>query len=244
LLHVLQPYANLSVLATDELDSDQSKIDRLTPTERPRPFDVARYTAIDDYRNWTITRLGARNQLLTKRNGSSHTWLTLDSYIDVFLNDPELDRDFSNFYNELVWHPVPWTSLSLNTQFPISSQGFTEISSSLTFMPSSNIELRIGHSYLSDHPEISDKNVVYGRGYFRLNHKWSLATDHRWQIDESFLERQEYSVFRNFQSWTLGLGLFQRDNRRNKEYGALLNLSLNALPGFNLPFTVDASTSD
>ncbi|MEO1857629.1 MAG: hypothetical protein ABGY95_09755, partial [Rubritalea sp.] len=111
LMHVIQPYTNVSVLATNELDEDDSKIDRLTPTERPRTSDVARFSAIDDYRNWSIARIGARNNLITKRNNRSHSWLTLDTYIDAFLNDPEYDRDFSNLYNDLSWNPVPWGSL-------------------------------------------------------------------------------------------------------------------------------------
>lgn len=239
LLHVIQPYANLSVLSTKELNDDQGKIDRLTPTERPRPFDVARYSAIDDYRNWSIVRLGAHNQLLTKRDNRSHSWLTLDSYIDTFLNDPEGDRDFSNFYNDLQWQPVPWGSLGLNTQFPINSTGFTEISTYANFWPHEDIELALGHSYLSDHPEIANSNLITARAYFRLNHKWGIDTYHQWQLDDNTLERQEYSFNRNFQSWTAGLGFFQRDNRIKKEYGALLNISLNALPSLNLPFTLE-----
>ena len=240
LLHVSQPYANLSVLSTKELSSDQGKIDRLTPTERPRPFDVSRYTAIDDYRNWSIVRLGARNQLLTKRNNRSHSWLTLDSYIDSFLNDPEGNRDFSNFYNDLRWNPVPWGSLRLNTQVPINKGGFTEVSTFLNFWPHQDIELELGHSYLSDHPEISDSSLIRLRSYIRFNHKWGAGTYHKWELDDNTLERQEYSLHRNFQSWTAGLGFFQRNNRNDKEYGALLNISLNALPTLNLPLSIDA----
>lgn len=240
LLHVIQPYANISVLATNELDDDDSKIDRLTPTERPRPIDVARFTAIDDYKNWSIARIGARNNLVTKRNSRSHSWLTLDSYIDAFLNDPEYNRDFSNFYNDLRWNPVPWGSLSLNTQFPINSEGFTEITTNLLFWPHENIELSIGHSYLSNHPIIADSDLVRGRAYFRINPKWGVGTFHQWQFDDNTLERQEYSFHRNFESWTAGLGFYQRNNRLNKEYGALLNISLNAIPSMSLPFNIEA----
>ncbi|MFC5051024.1 hypothetical protein ACFPK9_10395 [Rubritalea spongiae] len=243
LLHVIQPYTNISVLATNELDEDQSKIDRLTATERPRPLDVSRYNAIDDYRNWSIARIGARNTLLTKRDGGTHRWLTLDSYIDAFLNDPEFDRSFSNVYNDLRWSPVPWTQLTLNTQFPVSGDGFTELTTYLNLLPTENLELGFGHSYLSNHPEIDDSNLVHARIFYRLNHKWSFATYHQYQLDDSTLERQEYSIYRNFQSWTLGLGMFERDNRLDKEYGALLNISLNALPSFNLPFSIDANSS-
>ena len=238
LLHVLHPYANVSVLSTKELRDDQVKIDRLTATERPRPYDVGRYSAIDDYRNWSIVRLGARNQFLTKRDDRSHTWFTLDTYIDHFLNDPEFQRDFSNLYNDLKWNPVPWGSLNFNTQIPIASQGFTELSTSLLLWPHENVELDLGHSFLQDHPTITDSNVVRARAYVRLTPKWGVGAYQQWQLDDNTLERQEYSFYRNFQGWTAGLGLYQRDNRLNKEYGALLNITLNAIPSASIPFSI------
>lgn len=240
LLHVVQPYANLSVLSTNELEIGDSKIDRLTATERPRAFDVARYTAIDDYRNWSIVRLGVRNQLLTKRNGLSHSWLTLDTYVDTFLNDPEFERDMSNLYNDLSWNPVPWGRLRLNTQFPITSAGFTEVSTGMEVMPYDDLELTFGHTYLSGHPLIENSNLVHLRANFRLSHRWGLGASQQWQFDDNTLERQELSVNRNFESWSLGLGLYQRDNRLKKEYGALLNISLNALPAASLPLSLSA----
>ena len=238
LLHVIQPYANLSVLSTNELGADNGKIDRLTATERPRSFDVARYTAIDDYRDWSIVRLGARNQLLTKRDGRSHSWLTMDTYVDTFLDDPEFDRSFSNLYNEIQWDPVPWWGLSLNTQFPINSEGFTEVSTSMNFLPYEDLEFTFGHSYLEGHPLIENSNLVHGRANLRLSHRWGLGAYQQWQLEDGTLERQEYTVSRNFESWSLGLGVFQRDNRLKNEYGALLNISLNAVPAVNLPFSL------
>lgn len=241
LLHVIQPYANLSILSTDELDPYSSRIDRLTPTERPRPIDVARYSAIDEYNNWSITRLGVRNQLMTKRNGGSHAWLTLDSYIDAFLNDPELNRKFSNVYNDIHWYPVPWAGLSLETQFPVTSSGFTEISTQLDFMPNENIELEFGHRYLHDNPTLLDSNRVDIRSYFRISNGWGFGTYHQWELDDSTLERQQYTLHRNHESWTTSIGFFHRDNREKDEFGAMLNFTLRALPQLSLPVSVDAS---
>ncbi|WP_018970743.1 LPS-assembly protein LptD [Rubritalea marina] len=238
LLHVIHPYANLSVLATKELDDNQVKIDRLTATERPRPYDVGRYSAIDDYRNWSIVRLGARNQLLTKRDSRSHSWLTLDSYIDTFLNDPEFSRTFSNLYNDLRWEPVPWASLNLNSQIPITNDGFTELSTYALFWPHDNVELELGHSFLKDHPTIANSNLAHVRAYIRLTSKWTVGTYQQMQFTDNTLERQEYSLFRNFESWTGGFSFFQRDNRLNKEYGALLSITLNALPSAQLPLSI------
>ncbi|SHK44768.1 LPS-assembly protein [Rubritalea squalenifaciens DSM 18772] len=235
LLHVLQPYANLSVLSTDELDSSFPRIERLTPTVRPRPFGVGRFHALDDMNNWSILRLGVRNQLLTKRNQGSHLWLTMDSYVDYFINDPELNREFSNFYNDLYWSPLPWMSLGLETQFPISGEGFTEVSSVVAFMPHRDLEFRVRHRYLSSHPTLLDSNRLDLQAYYRINDDWGLDFYQQWEMDDSTLEEQIYSIHRNFDSWVASLGIMHRDNRRREEFGVLLSFSLRAFPGLNLP---------
>ena len=44
--------------------------------------------------DWSIIRLGTRNRLLTKRDRAyTHEWLAMDTYMDLFMNDPEFDRD-------------------------------------------------------------------------------------------------------------------------------------------------------
>ncbi len=76
-------------------------------------------------------------QSISHRGSSTHEWLTLDTYMDWFMTDPEYDRNVSNLYNDLRWHPVPWLDLSLETQFPIleTRDDFTEIAGSIRFMP-------------------------------------------------------------------------------------------------------------
>ncbi|MDB4544568.1 LPS assembly protein LptD, partial [Akkermansiaceae bacterium] len=51
-LHVIEPYASLNWLATDELDGSFTRIERLTPTTRPRTHRVGRFTARDELEDW------------------------------------------------------------------------------------------------------------------------------------------------------------------------------------------------
>lgn len=237
LLHVLQPYTSLSVLSTDPLDPGYTRIDRLSPSERPRPYDVGRFSAIDDLNSWSIVRLGARNILITKRDDLNHTWFSMDTYIDTFLNDPESDREFSNLYNDLTWSPLPWMRLGLQTQIPIVKEGFTEVSSVVGFMPTDNLEILLRHDYLTDHPSLRDSSRFDLRTYYRINNKWGVGSYHQWELDDNTLEMQEYSIHRNYDSWTTALAFFHRDNRRQDEYGMMLNFTLQAFPSFNLPFS-------
>ncbi len=242
LLHVIQPYAGASWIATNELDSSFPRIDRLTASTRPRPLGIGRFTAIDDIEDWTIIRLGVRNRFLTRRDGGSHEWLSINSYLDWFQEDPEFDREFSNFYNEIYFHPVPWLELGLETQFPLLSKvgDFTEIMGSLRYMPSDNLELTVRHRFLNDHPILQD-SIRFEYGAFkRFNKDWGAGFSHRWEIDDSALEYQHYSVHRTFDNWVVSLGLFHRNHRYNDEFGAMIGLTLREFPSINLPLKIGA----
>jgi len=239
--HVSEPYANLSFVSTNELDSSFSKIDRLTPTTRPRSIDVGSFNAIDGLNNWSIARLGVRNQLVTRRDGGTHQWLTMDTYIDYFMQDPELQRNFSNLYNDIYWQPLPWMEVSLETQFPIvgTGSGFTEVATGLRFMPNENWELSLNYRFLDNHPVLQDSSRFDIRAYTRINEKWGLDIYQQFELDDNTLETQQYTVHRDFDSWITSLGVLRRDNRTRKEYSVLLSFTLKEFPSINIPLTID-----
>lgn len=238
-LHIIEPYASLSFLSTNELDTSFLGIDRLTASTRPRPLNVGRFTAIDDLANWSILRIGARNRIMTHRDGSTHDWLTVNTYLDVFFNDPEFDRDFSNLYNEIHWSPLPWFDLELETQIPLfSDSNFTEVVTSATIMPTDDLEVSLRHRYLNDHPILLDSNRVELEFYARLNEHWGIGTQHRWEIEDGTLELQSYSVYYDFDSWVGSVGVFHRDNSIEDEYGILLSFGLKEFPNLALPVRI------
>ena len=241
LKHVIQPYTKLSVLSTNELDSSFSRIDRLTPSSLPRPLDAGSFYAIDDMNNWAIARLGIRNELLTQRDGGSHAWLTADTYIDYFFNDPELNRTFSNLYTDIYWHPLPWMSLGIETQFPIlgTGSGYTEFATGIRFMPSKNWELSLNYRMLDNHPVLTDSNRIDLRAYTRLNESWGFDIYQQWELDDNTLELQQYTIHRDFDSWIASLGVLHRDNRNRQEYSIVLGFTLKEFPSVNVPLTID-----
>lgn len=239
-LHILQPYATATILKTDELDAALRPIDRLTASTRPRALNPGRFAATDELTDWQILRLGARNRILTKRNGSSHQWLSLDTYIDIFGEDPEFNRSVSNLYTDLHWSPLPWLDLTIETQVPLfSDSNFTEIATGLEFMPGPNTELGIKHRFLQDHPILSDSNRLELRAYHRLNEEWGLGATQRWEFADNTLEFQQYSLHRNLDSWAFTMGVFTRDNSDENEYGVLFGFTLTDFPSLSLPLEVN-----
>ncbi len=242
LLHVIQPYGNWSVVSTDDYAPGDPAVDRLTPTTRPRPIDPLRFTAIDEMQSWNVLRLGARNRLLTRRDGQSLEWLFLDSYIDTFIDDPEGNREFSNLYNDARWQPLPWLALNVETQFPVVSggSGFSEIATSFNYMPTDDFEMRFGYRWLNGHPVLVDSSLIDLGTYIRLSENWGIGTRHQLELDDSTLEYQQYTLHRDMGSWVAGVGLSSRDNRLDKEYGVVFSLTLKEFPSVSLPFELDA----
>jgi LPS-assembly protein len=239
--HVVEPYASLSWLSTNELDSSFGRIDRLTPTSRPRPRQVGRFTAIDDLQDWSILRLGMRNRLVTRRDGGTHDWLIMDTYLDAFIQDPELDRDFSNLYNDIRWNPVPWFELDLETQFPISTtDNFTEVASSMRFMPDDDFEFTLGYRHLNNHPILRDSDRIVLESFARLNDYWGIGTYHRFELVDSTLELQQYNVHYDFDSFVGSAGFFIRNNREQDEYGIMFSFGIKEIPSLSLPIRIGA----
>jgi len=242
LLHVFQPYANFSQLSTNELDPSFRGIETLTPSTRPRPLEVGRFTATDDLQDWSIIRVGVRNQLLTKRDGDTHEWLVMNTYMDLFMNDPEFDRNISNLYNDITWQPLPWMKLDLETQFPIvaGGSGFREVATRATFMPNDSLEFAVGYRLLANHPILQDTSRITARAYARISESWGLSFYQQWELDDNTLEVQQYSVHHDFDSWTASLGFIIRNHREAKdEYGIMLNFTLKEFPSVRIPLSID-----
>lgn len=238
ILHIVRPYVNFSYVSTDDLTGRFSPIDRFTPSTRLRPIDMPLFTSIDDIRDWQIIRSGISNRWLTKRNGVSYEWLSLDNYFDTYIEDPEYNRDFSNFFTDVAWRPLPWLTAATTAQVPLldDTLDFTELSSSLRFMPTDWLELGIRHYFINDHPFFGDSDLYTLTSYTRLSDNWGFSTAHRFESDDGTLEYQQYTIHRDLASWTASLGGIIRDNRNSEdEFGVVLSLTLKAFPKVSLP---------
>ena len=242
LRHIVQPYLSWSYVSADELGAGFG-IDRLVPSTRPRPLEVGSWTAIDSLRDWNLVRLGVSNRLQTRRNHTTFNWLTTNTYIDAFMDDPEYDRDFSNLYQDIAWQPVPWMKLAVGAQVPISDQfgNFTEFNTRATFMPTDSMEFSIGHRTLSDHPVFADSSLLDFHAYARLSEKWGVSVYERFEMEDSTLETQQYSVHRDLTSWVATVGAIIRDHRDEQEWGILLSLTLKDFPAVRIPMDFDPS---
>lgn len=238
LLHVVQPYLNYSVTGTREINGRFSAIDRYTPTTRLRPIDIPLITAVDDLRDSNIVRAGVSNKWYTKRDGTTHEWLSIDNYIEGYFKDPEYNRQFSNFFTDVRWNPVNWFGLQTTAQLPLFDDSFdyTEIQTYAHFMPNERFRFSVGHYYLNGHPFFEQADLITLDTYTRLTDDWGVSTSHRYEADDGTLEYQQYAIHKDIGSWVASAGGIIRDNRiTDPEYGLFLSLTLKAFPKVRLP---------
>ena len=107
-------------------------------------------------------------------------------------------------------------------------------------MPTESFEVSLGYRVLNGHPVLIDSNRVDLSTFLRLSENWGIGTRHIVELDDSTLESQEYMVHRDLGSWVAGIGIMQRDNRLEEEFGIMLSLTLKEFPGVSLPFELDA----
>jgi LPS-assembly protein len=187
-------------------------------------------------------RFGTRHHLITHRDGQSHEWLYMDTYIDKYLSHFQEDVQWSNLYNDIRWQPIPWIGFDLETQTPVinSGSGFSEITTGVTFMPDKDKQISLQYRQLSNHPVLIDSDRIALNTYMRLAENWGMGSSHIFEMDDGVMEMQQLSLHRDFGNWVFAAGLTRRDNRFDQELGLILSITLKDFPSATLPFQIDS----
>jgi hypothetical protein len=144
LMHVIQPFTDFSYVKEDGPNPlSILEFDRFEPSTQLRAIDFPQFTTIDSIDSWTVWRVGVRNRLETRRDDQTITWLELDTFLDVNFENPYDRTDYSNFFNNLRFSPLPWMSFTVNSQVPAFAKGFTEVDTSASVQPLSNVQLTV-----------------------------------------------------------------------------------------------------
>lgn len=253
LMHVIQPFANYSYVANLGLGADEIlQFDRLVPSTILPSLDFPQFSAIDSIDTSNILRLGVRNRLLTRRDNETFAWFSLDTFVDVNFENPYLDDPgtLSNLYNNITFSPVPWFTLGMFTQLPISEGdgSFTDVNTYLRWQPVRDLAFTLSQRYLEGSSFFQDDSQASGGVYWRINDNWaaSAAGNYDFTYDTWYLQR--YMIHRDLSSWLISAGLLVTDNRatfNNRTsgdvgVGLLLMITLKDAPQVNIPLAFDA----
>ena len=243
LMHVIQPFTDFSYVKEDGPNPlSILQFDRFEPSTQLRAIDFPQFTPIDSIASWTVWRVGVRNRLETRRDDQTITWFELDTFFDVNFDNPYDRTDYSNLFNNLRFTPLPWMSLSINSQVPAFAKGFTEVNTYATVQPLANLQLNVGHRYLNSNPFFQNSSLFVVGGYYRINDNWGVGAQEQYEATTSTLEEQRYSVYRDLSSWVASFGGIIRDNQGVKEYGLLFTVTLKAFPKFGFDLNFDPTS--
>jgi len=244
LMHVIQPFTDFSYVKEDGPDPlSILQFDRFEPSTQLRAIDFPQFTPTDSIASWTVWRVGVRNRLETRRDDTTLTWFELDTFFDVNFENPYDRTNYSNFFNNIRFTPLPWVSLSINSQVPAFSKGFTEVNTIASVQPLANMQLSVGHRYLNDNPFFVNSSLFVVGGYYRINDNWGVGAQEQYEATTSTLEEQRYSIYRDLSSWVASLGGVIRDNNGVKQYGLLFTVTLKAFPKFGFDLNFDPTSS-
>jgi len=243
LLHVIQPFTDFSYVSENGPNPlSILEFDRFEPSTQLRAIDFPQFTPIDSIDSWTVWRVGVRNRLETRRDDRTITWLELDTFFDVNFDNPYDRTDYSNFFNNLRFTPLPWMSFSVNSQVPAFAKGFTEVNTTASVQPIANLQLSVGHRYLNDNPFFLDSSLFLVGGYYRINDNWGIGAQEQYEATTGLLEQQRYSIYRDLSSWVASFGGVIRDNKGVKEYGVIFTMTLKAFPKFGFDLNFDPTS--
>ena len=243
LMHVFQPFTDFAYVSENGPNPESIlQFDRFEPSTQLRAIDFPEFTPIDSIASWTVWRLGIRNRLETRRDDQTFTWFELDSFFDVNFDNPYDRTDYSNFFNNVRFTPLPWMSFSVNSQVPAFAKGFTEIDTVTSVQPISNLQLNVGHRYLNSNPFFQNSSLFLVGGYYRLNDNWGVGVQEQYEATTGILEQQRYAVYRDLTSWVASFGGVIRDNSGVKEYGVLFTVTLKAFPKLGLDLNFDPTS--
>ena len=249
LRHIIQPWMNFSYTYSGEDPVNILQFDRLNRSTQLAPIDYPEFNTIDSIDTNTTVRLGLRNRWQTRRDNQTINWLELNTYFDGYIDRSDSvlmaadGGSFSNLYNRLRFAPLPWARLDIDSQLPVLDKGFTEVNSSINLMVNPNLEVNIGHRYISGNPFFIDSNYLNFGAYVRLGDNWAFSFREAYEFQDSVLESQRYELHRDLSSWVASLGFTVRDNRGVDSYGVLLTFTLKDLPNVRLPLSIDPDLS-
>ncbi len=233
LTHVLHPYATISHGNISSSNALVPKVDTWSSTlggstVDPMPLDLIGLTGIDSWSTWTIWRMGARNVLTSDRDGERVQLLSMNTFIDYNVENPNTERRFSNLYSIIRFTPARDFALTLETQTPTirDGDGFSQYNTSISYQPTAWLEGTLGHRYINNHPIQADSSQLYLQTNIRINENYTFAGRWHWEIEEKRLPIQQYSIFRNTGAWFIGATLFLRDNGGKKETGFGISFTL------------------
>jgi lipopolysaccharide assembly outer membrane protein LptD (OstA) len=242
LRHIIKPSFNYVYVPNPSVAPDQlPQFDYELPSLRLLPIDFPDYNAIDSIDSQNVLRLGLRNKLQTKRDGKVANLLNWDLYTDWRLDPRSEQPRFADVFSDVVLWPWSWLRLESLTRYDPEDTRLRMAFESVTLQPNDVWSWSFAYFYLRDY--YSSDPTAWGEGsdlfsstiFYRFDDNWGFRLTHRYDIRESRLTEQAYSIYRDLRSWTAALTLRLREDRdREDDVTVAFVFSIKAFPRYGV----------
>lgn len=238
LRHIFQPsvdYAN--VPRPNVLPSQLPQYDyELTNSLRLLPLEYPEYNAIDSINSVNTIRYGFNNRIQTKRDGEIQDLVNWGVYMDWNLRPRTDQTTFSDIYSDLSLRPRTWLTFNSFTRYSIEQGQFNLSQHTLTLQPNTTWNWSLGHLYLRNGPIFgTGDNLFTSIFFYRFNENWGTRFAHYFDANHGVLQEQDYTIYRDFRSWTAALTFRALNNLGNgKDYTVAFTFSFKSFPRFAL----------
>lgn len=236
--HVVQPYTNLSlVMNAGPPPTDILQFDRVVPSTQLLPITFPEFTATDAIASWAIMRLGTRQSLQTRRDNATFEWMTLDTFFDANFENPYSNSPVSNLFNIWTFKPVPWAGISMQSQLPLTPDGFAAFDTRITYQPIPELALSVGHAYIDHNVFFQNSSQLAYSLYWRMTDNWAFSYSGQYAAEDKLFQYQNYMLHRDLSSWILSMGAQVMDSTVDSpNYGVVFSMTLKDAPQITLPF--------
>ena len=240
LRHIVQPSINyVFVPHPSRAPGRLPQFDYEVPSHRLLPIEYPDYNAIDSVDSQNVLRFTLNNKLQTKRKDGVDQLVNWALYTDWRLHPRPGQSTFADVFSDLDLKPRSWLTLNSEVRYDVGGGFLREANHTATVTPNTVWSVSLGHRYLREDPTLgpdSGNNLIYSTLYYRFNENWGARASLHFEARDGTMEEQQYSLYRDFRSWTGALTFRVRDQRTAgpSDYTVAVTFSLKAFPRFGL----------
>lgn len=235
--HIVEPSLNYSfVPEPNRRPNELPQFDYLLPSYRLLPLEFPDFNAIDAVDSQNTIRWGLRNKWQTKRDGTIDTLAHWALYMDWRLDPRENQSTYSDLYSDLDLKPWSWLTLNSQIRYDVGEGMLEQSFHQAIFSPGDRWNWGVGHWFLEDGLEFGEgNNLITSRLYYKLNENYAFRALHFFEAQDGRLEEQQYTVYRDLRSWTMGVTFMHRESREGPDdFSVGVVFSLKAYPRFEV----------
>jgi LPS-assembly protein len=216
------------------------------PSAQLLPIVYPDYNSIDSIDSQNVIRFGLENKLQTKRRDEVENFVHWSLYTDWRLRPRSGQDTFADLYSKLDLKPFQWLTLNSEIEYNINQAQWDQINHAVTFAPNDTWSWTVGERYLRSGAFYGTNvgtELIFSSLYLRINPNWAARAIHYYDAREHFMQRQQYTIYRDFRSWTIALTFrIVTDQGEKPDYGVAVTFSSKAFPRFKLGDDINKPT--